>query len=137
MHTEKISQFIDAKAPMLTALSDEIWEYAETAFVEFRSAEAIISALKQEGFQVEEGIAGIPTAFCGSFGSGHPVIGILGEYDALFNLSQVPGIAQRQEYIPGAPGHGCGHNLLGVGALGAAIAVKDYLIQTGLPGTVI
>ena len=84
-----------------------------------------------------EGLGGIATAFCGRFGEGRPVIGILGEYDALSGLSQAADCAEQKPLVPGGPGHGCGHNMLGAGALGAAFAVKDYLESTGRSGTVI
>ena len=77
------------------------------------------------------------TAFCGKYGSGRPVIGILGEFDALSGLSQAAGCSEHKPLVEGAPGHGCGHNMLGAGALGAAFAVKDYLEKSGKPGTVI
>ena len=86
---------------------------------------------------MESGICGIPTAFSASFGSGRPVIGILAEYDALSGLSQKGGALEREEAVPGGCGHGCGHNLLGAGALAAALGVKDYLERTKRPGTVV
>lgn len=128
---------IDRHADALCALSDTIWDHAETAFKEFESAKALINALKNEGFTVTENVAGIETAFSASFGNGKPVIGILGEFDALSGLSQRANSAEKQADDPAAPGHGCGHNLLGVGSFAAAIAVKDWLEQTGKPGTVI
>lgn len=128
---------IDRKANVLCALSDTIWEKAETAFQETESASALKLALRQEGFAVTENLGGIETAFSGSFGSGRPIIGILGEFDALSGLSQKAGLDEKQAEKPGEPGHGCGHNLLGVGSLAAAIAVKNWLHRTGKPGTVI
>ena len=115
---------IDLKKDKICALSDEIWAYAETRFEEQQSAKAICDTLRCEGFQVEEGIAGIDTAFTGTFGSGKPVIGFLGEYDALFGMSQVADVMEKQELVAGGAGHGCGHNLLGCGTLAAAIGVK-------------
>lgn len=127
---------IDEKEALINGASDYIWDHPETAFTEFKSAEYLCRLLREEGFTVTENVAGIATAFTGTFGSGKPVIGILGEYDALSGLGQVEGVA---EYMPnGQPcGHGCGHNLLGTGSLGAAIAVKNYLQETGREGTVI
>jgi aminobenzoyl-glutamate utilization protein B len=121
---------------MLSGISDEIWDYAETAFEEFRSAELIIDAMKRGGFDVESGVGGIGTAFCASFGAGAPVIGILTEYDALSGLSQEAGSQERREATPGGNGHGCGHNLIAAGSVGAAMAVKEYIAQNKLPGTV-
>lgn len=93
--------------------------------------------LAQQGFTVEQGICGIETAFSASYGSGKPVIGILAEYDALSGLSQKGGCTEKAPLIPGGTGHGCGHNMLGAGALGAALGVKHYLQQTGCSGTVV
>ena len=127
---------IDDRQAQLDALSDEIWGYAELAFSEKRSAAALTRALEAEGFAVERGLAGIPTAFSGRFGSGGPVIGILGEFDALSGLGQQAGATEPRP--DGRPaGHGCGHNLLGVGSLGAALAAKRFLETSGRPGTVI
>ena len=128
---------IDNKAAEILEASDAIWECAETAFLETGSAKIICDILKKEGFDVEEGIAGIATAFKGTFGSGAPVIGFLGEYDALSGLDQEPGLAEKKQVHAGAPGHGCGHNMLGTAALASAIGVKKYLEETGKSGTVV
>ena len=118
--------------------ADRIWEYAETSFQEKKSSRELIKILEKEGFAIETELAGIPTAFSGSFGSGSPVIGILGEFDALAGLSQVGGVAERKPLIPGGNGHGCGHNCLGTGALAGAVAVKDYLKEhPEVSGTVV
>ena len=137
MDKQLIYNAVDSKASLLTSLSDAIWEYAELSMEEFRSAESYITILKQEGFAVEEKLCGIPTAFLGRFGSGKPVIGILGEYDALSGLSQVPCSATKEALIPGGNGHGCGHNLLGAASLGAAIAIKEQIAAGKLQGTVV
>ncbi len=129
-------KIIDDKAEMLDTASDYLWDNPETAFTEFKAAAYYCDMLRKEGFTVEENLANISTAFSGSFGSGKPVIGILGEFDALSGLSQKAGVAE--EISAGEScGHGCGHNLFGIAALGAAIAVKSYLEQTGAPGTVV
>ena len=85
---------------------------------------------------MKKGVCGISTAFTASFGSGRPHIGILAEYDALSGLSQKAGSLTQEELVPGGYGHGCGHNLLGAGALAAALGIKAYLEQAGVPGTV-
>ena len=121
MDKREVYGIIDAAGEELAALSDTIWGYAELAFRETRSAGALADALEREGFQVERGIAGIETAFLGRYGSGRPVIGILGEFDALSGLSQKAGTAVREALEPGGAGHGCGHNMFGVGSLAAAI----------------
>lgn len=137
MDKQKLYTIIEEKAPMLTALSNKIWEYAELSMLEYKSAAAYVQILKAEGFEVTENLCSIPTAFSGSFGSGRPIIGILGEYDALSGLSQAPGVAQKQPLVEGGCGQGCGHNLLGAGALGAAIAIKEAIAAGQLSGTVI
>jgi aminobenzoyl-glutamate utilization protein B len=137
MNKQILYSIVDEKAPMLTSLSDMIWEYAELSMQEHRSAAAYIELLKSEGFTVEEQLCGIPTAFSGCYGSGKPVIGILGEFDALSGLSQQPCITEKQWLIPGGTGHGCGHNLLGAASLGAAIAIKNQIQAGNLSGTVV
>ena len=128
---------IEEKKDLVCHVADQIWEYAELSLQEFRSAALYCEVLRQEGFAVEQGICGIETAFSAAYGSGRPVIGILAEYDALSGLSQTGGSAVQQELVPGGTGHGCGHNLLGAGALAAALGVKHYLQATGKPGTVV
>ena len=128
---------IDGAADGLCALSDLIWDHPETAFEEQVSAAALMDALGRAGFAVTENVGGIRTAFTGRFGAGRPVIGILGEFDALSGLSQEAGCCAQKAVLPGGAGHGCGHNLLGVGSLAAAIAVRDWLLRTGAPGTVV
>ncbi|MCI8480258.1 MAG: amidohydrolase [Oscillibacter sp.] len=127
---------IDEKAPVVNAVSDGVWDCAELSLQEERSAALYCQVLEQEGFSVERGICGIPTAFSASFGTGRPFIGLLAEYDALSGLSQKPGSLEREELVPGGCGHGCGHNLLGAGALAAALGVKAYLESAQCPGTV-
>ena len=127
----------EEKKQLVAGVADQIWEYAELSLQEVQSAALYVRVLRQEGFAVEEGICGIPTAFSASFGTGRPVIGILAEYDALSGLSQQGGCPVRRELTPGGTGHGCGHHLLGAGALAAALGVKHYLQQTGRPGTVV
>lgn len=124
-------------AQALNALSDAIWETPETAFEEYQSAQAIAALLSAQGFDVETGIAGIETAFRGVWGADAPVIGLLGEYDALSNMNQQADIASEQAALPGANGHGCGHNLLGAGSLLAAFCLRDYLRAHAMPGTVV
>src|SRR5688500_8099633 len=126
----------DAKAPTYTALSDEIWEYAELRFKEHKAVAAQSALLEAEGFRVTRGLAGMPTAFVAEAGSGSPVIGFLGEYDALAGLSQQAGVAEPQATVPGGAGQGCGHNMLGAGSMLAAVLVKEYLAANGLPGTI-
>ena len=128
---------VETKSALIADVADSVWSYAELSLQEERSAAKYCQVLEQEGFTVEAGICGIPTAFSASFGSGRPIIGILAEYDALSGLSQRAGSLTREELTPGGCGHGCGHNLLGAGALAAALGVKAYLEQTGCSGTVV
>ena len=137
MDKKAVYEVIDSKASEFAALSDAIWDYAELAFTEHQSAEALCRQLEKEGFAVTRGVAGIETAFTARYGSGKPVIGILGEFDALSGLSQKAGCAVREPLCPGAAGHGCGHNMFGVGSIAAAVGVKKYLEDTGHSGTVV
>lgn len=128
---------IEARVQIITHVADEIWSYAELSLQETRSAALYCKTLRAEGFTVEEGICNIPTAFSASYGSGRPVIGILAEYDALSGLSQKAGSLERKELTPGGTGHGCGHNLLGAGAMAAAMGVKAWLESHPGSGTVV
>ncbi len=128
---------IDETDGFYTGLSDRIWETPELSLKEYKAAAQYCAALRELGFTVTEKLCGIETAFCGSYGGGRPVIGILGEFDALSGLSQEAGKTAPAPLVEGGSGHGCGHNLLGAGSLAAAAAVKKYLELTGKPGTVI
>lgn len=126
---------MDVRAGQFGEISRQIWEFAETGYKEHKSAALLKSELQKAGFRIQDRIAEIPTAFTAAWGEGRPVIAILGEYDALPELSQdlVP---QRQPKASGAPGHGCGHNLLGTASAFAAISVKEYMEANKLAGTV-
>ena len=128
---------IAEKKELVAAVADAIWDYAELSMQDVKSAALFVKVLKAEGFQAEEGICGIPTAFSASYGSGRPIIGLLAEYDALSGLSQKGGSLTREELVSGGCGHGCGHNLLGAGAMAAALGVKAYLEAAKIPGTVV
>lgn len=126
---------IDRHGAELARLSDQVWSFAEVGLLETKSAEALAGYAEAQGFKVRRGVAEMPTAFVAEYGQGSPVIAVLGEYDAL------PGISQKTEptkapLVAGAPGHGCGHNLLGVGALGAALAIKEQIAAGKLAGTI-
>ena len=120
----------------LTGISDNIWSYAELALVEHQSSRALSDYAEKNGFKVERGVAGMPTAFVATYGSGKPRIGILGEFDANAGISQ-KAQPTKEARITGAPGHGCGHNLFGTGSLGAAIAIKELMEKKKLKGTVV
>lgn len=134
-----IERVVEEKSTMIIEANDKIWEYAELAFHETKSADLICEILEKEGFTLTKGDAGIPTCFTGrfSYGTGKPVMGILGEYDALAALSQKPAQTTKEPITAGAPGHGCGHNSLGTGSLAAVIAVKEYLTANKKDGTII
>ncbi|WP_405205357.1 amidohydrolase [Aquimarina sp. LLG6339-5] len=130
-----IIKSIEKHQKELIKISDEIWALAETAFEENQSSKLLADYAEKQGFTVEHGVAGMPTAFVATYGSGKPVISVLGEFDAL------PGISQKAQPTKsplkeGAGGHGCGHNLFGAGSLGAAIAVKELIENGKIKGTV-
>ncbi len=132
---KRVVQEVDAQRATLIDLSDQIWRFAETALKETKSSKVLADYAEREGFRVTRGVAGLPTAFVAEFGQGSPVIGIMGEYDAL------PGISQkaqptREALVDGAPGHGCGHNMFGTASLGAAIAIKRLVADGSLKGTI-
>ncbi len=131
-------QAVDELADELRSTAHALWDFAETGLLERRSAALLADLLESEGFEVERGVADMPTAFVASFtrGTGGPTIGILAEYDALPGVGNAP-VAGRQPREDGVTsGHGCGHNLFGAGSVGAAIAVKRVMEREGLAGTV-
>lgn len=137
MKKQEVFSYLAGQQDFLNCVSDAIWDHPETCFEEVASAEILCKALEEAGFEVTRGVAGITTAFIGTFGHGKPVIGFLGEFDALSGLSQVAGSAVKCPLENGANGHGCGHNLLGAGCLAGAMGMKKYLEETGKEGTVI
>lgn len=131
----KVVASIDSREGKLIDMSDKIWALAEVAFEEGESAKILADYAEEQGFRVERGVSEMPTAFIAEYGSGKPIIGILGEFDAL------PGISQKAQPTKaplhtGAAGHGCGHNLFGVGSLGAAVAIKDAMDRGEIEGTI-
>lgn len=131
----EVIKIVDQKYQLLTNISDAIWEYAEIALLEHKSSKLLVEILVKEGFQVEQGVADLPTAFMASYGSGKPIIGILAEYDALPGLSQ-DNTPFKKVLVEGGPGHGCGHNLFASGSLGAALAIKEVIEKHNLKGTI-
>ena len=126
---------IEQKSDELITISDNIWHLAEVAFREEKSAQYLMEYAKQNGFDVDSDLAGMPTAFTATFGEGSPVIGIIGEFDALPGLSQTT-VPYKNELTDGGAGHGCGHNLFGTASLGAAVAIKELIEKGSLKGTV-
>eukprot|EP00913_Durusdinium_trenchii_P019302 g18143.t1 len=127
---------VDQKKGLFIELADQVWETPETCYMEVQSAAAHRQMLEAQGFRISDQLAGIPTAMMGEAGQDGPVIAFLGEYDALAGLSQKAGAVEHDPVMPGANGHGCGHNLLGSASLLAATALKDWLEASGLPGRV-
>ncbi len=126
---------IEAREDEYARVALQIWEWAEVGYQEEKSSALLQEELRAAGFELEAGVAGMPTAFIGSFGSGGPVIGILAEFDALPGISQAA-VPERRPVPEGAAGHACGHHLFGTGSVAAAIAVKDWLENTGQEGTI-
>jgi aminobenzoyl-glutamate utilization protein B len=126
---------LDARAAGYAGIAKQIWGFAEVGYQETRSSALLQEQLRAAGFTVEAGVAEIPTAFVATWGSGKPVIAIIGEFDALPGLSQ-DAVPVRKILVDGGPGHGCGHHLFGTAATAAAIAVKDWLATTSGKGTI-
>lgn len=133
-HTE-VAEWLEERQGRFIQLANTIWENPEVALAEAKACELQINDLELDGFSITRNVGGLPTAFMAEWGNGGPVIGFLGEYDALPGLSQERSPVQ-SPIVPDGPGHGCGHNLLGSGALAAASVVKAWLEHTGTPGTV-
>ena len=127
--------WIEEYKERIIEISDAVWEYAELGLVEYKSAKLLADELESHGFRVERGVAGMPSAFMGVWGSGKPVVGIMGEYDALPGISQKP-VPYKEPLREGAPGHGCGHNIHGASGMAGAIALRYAMEKTGLEGMV-
>ncbi len=132
----KIAEYVERRGGRYAAAADEIWDHPETAFREYRAVETQIKLLEEEGFAVTRGTGGVETAFLGEWGGGGPVVAFLGEFDALAGLSQKAGVCRKEPLERGGNGHGCGHNLLGIGSVAAAAALKDALAARGVGATV-
>ena len=132
---QSLCNWIERNAPRFTQLSDEIWANPELSYQESFSSKLQADFLAQEGFHITWGIGGLKTAFCAEWGSGKPILGFAGEYDALANLSQ-KALPYPEPLQEGAAGHGCGHNLLGVGAMAAACALKAWLEENHYSGCI-
>ncbi len=133
---KEIQASVEAQKEQMIATSDAIWEAAETSLEEFKSSQQLKDYARANGFTVTENVADIPTAFMASYGSGRPIIGILGEFDANAGISQKRQ-PTREARVEGGAGHGCGHNLFGTASLGAAVAIKEQIEKGQLKGTVI
>jgi aminobenzoyl-glutamate utilization protein B len=132
---ETAVDWIAKNESQITRASDRIWNRAELGLQEYKSSSMLADRLEKAGFKLERGVAGMPTAFVASYGSGSPVIGVLGEYDALPGLSQKP-FPRKEPVRQGAPGHGCGHNIHGTSGMAGAIAAKVAVEACGIAGTI-
>ena len=131
-----IDRMIEEQRKSYTDISDQIWDFAESRFEEVRSSKVQQEYLQSRGFRIQADLAGEATAFIAEWGSGKPIIAYVGEFDALSSLQQEADKTQRCP-IPGkVNGHGCGHHLLGTGSLAAADALKTYMEENGIAGTV-
>ena len=133
---DEIVNSIENKREAYIQAACEIWDNPELCFHEDRAAAILVKLLEGAGFAVKKGVAGMCTAFVAEYGSGSPVIGIMGEYDALPGLSQESGCTERKPIVEGGPGHGCGHNLLGTAGVAAVVAMKEYMEAHGVKGTI-
>ena len=133
---QNIIDYLEQNQEKFAKISDKIWNNPEIRFELRESADALINALANEGFEIERNIAEMEDAFIATYGSGSPVIGFLGEYDALSNLSQIADSVEKKPIEEGACGHGCGHHALGTGSMAAALAVKQYMLDNNIKGTV-
>ena len=133
-HFEKTLNTLDSKSDFYANIAHTIWDLAEMGYQEYESSALLIKTLEDAGFKITKEVAGIPTAFVAEYGTEGPVIGILGEYDAL------PGLSQKATYVKesagGKAGHACGHHLFGTASAAAAIAVKDWLSETNTNGRI-
>ncbi|MEG0470843.1 MAG: M20 family metallopeptidase [Solibacillus sp.] len=133
---DNINELLTNYEQDIITLADQIWEIAETRFEEHESVLLLTRYLEQIGFEVELGIGGLPTAFVASYGTKGPIIGILGEYDALPGLNQKPATQNREAIVEGANGHGCGHNLLGTAGIAAVAVLKDLIAAGEFEGII-
>ena len=130
-----IARFLAGREARDAEVARTIWEYAEVGYQETKSSALLQEELTEAGFKVEAGVAGIPTAFVASAGSGKPVIGILAEYDALPGINQ-DAVPERKPIAGKGAGHACGHHLFGTASVSAGIALADWLKKSGTPGTI-
>lgn len=133
---ENVDKYIDKHLDVMELANRKIWEFAEISFEEYESSKFYMEILEKEGFEISKNLSSMDTAFKASFGSGSPKIAILAEYDALPSLSQESGLDRKSAIVEDGPGHGCGHNSLGAGSLGAVLAVRDYIQENNIEGTV-
>jgi len=134
MSKETALSWIDENEKHIIEISDKAWEYAELGLLEYKTSKLLSDEIEKHGFKVERGVADMPTAFTATWGSGGPVLGVLGELDALAGISQ-KAVPYKDPVVEGAPGHGCGHNIHGTGGMAGAIAIKTAMEEANIPGT--
>ena len=132
---DSIIPWLESRGETYGRIAHQIWEFAEVGYQEQKSSALLQQHLREAGFTVDAGVAEIPTAFVATWGSGKPVLAFVGEFDALPGLSQ-QALPERKPVAAGAPGHGCGHHLLGTGSMAAALAVKEWLAAHRRSGTI-
>lgn len=133
---DRLFELIDAKNKEFEEVSDFVWDHPETCFMEKESTKCQLELMKKEGFRITTPVAGMDTAFIAEYGSGRPIIGILGENDALPGQSQEADYVGQKPIVQDGNGHACGHNLLGTGSMQAAVGLKDFMQEKGLGGTI-
>jgi aminobenzoyl-glutamate utilization protein B len=127
--------WVDENENSIIEVSDKVWDYTELGFIEYKSAKLLSDTLEKHGFKVERGVAGIPTAFVATWGSGGPIVGVMGEYDALMGVSQKK-VPTKDPILEGGNGHGCGHNIHGTSGMAGAIAARYAMEKNGVKGTI-
>jgi aminobenzoyl-glutamate utilization protein B len=132
---QEVIRWLDQNQMQFTEMADQIWQFPELAWREFKSSRLQADFLESEGFSIKWDVGGLNTSFVAEWGEGKPILGFIGEYDALPGLSQKMQ-PSKEAIVDGAPGHGCGHNLLGTGAVASTIAVQKWLSTEGVSGTV-
>jgi aminobenzoyl-glutamate utilization protein B len=135
MSKEIALKWIEDNKDHIIEISDKAWEYAEVGLLEYKTAELLSNEIEKHGFKVERGVAGMPSAFVATWGSGKPVLGVLGELDALAGISN-KAVPYKDPVEEGGSGHGCGHNIHGTGGMAAAIAIKKAMEANNIPGTI-
>jgi aminobenzoyl-glutamate utilization protein B len=131
----QLASSLDARQADYVALANQIWSFAEVGYQEHKSSALLQQELRKAGFTIESGVAGMPTAFVATYGSGKPVIGVLAEFDALPGLSQAA-TPERKPVTEFGAGHGCGHHLFGTASVAAGISVKEWMQRTNQRGTI-
>ena len=129
-------KLVDLHKTKFNKLAMDLWDYSELGYQEIQSVNAITNILEDEGFIIKKNVANIPTAFIAEYGNGGPIIGILGEFDALPGLAQTQATFREVENNSTGAGQACGHHLFGAASAWAAVAIKDWLQENNIEGTI-